>query len=449
MPTHQLFQLFVGIDVSKASHIAGFLSSSLLEKHKRFNVCPTLKFEQSRTGVDALLKRIKGYGPLSQCCVLLEQTGHYHRALEEALLEAGLAVYVVSIHQKKINGLDKTDKKDALRLANMLYSQVALGFQPPESTQRIERRLPPTPVAAELRPLVRLHYELTQSSIRIRNKLTAICDELFPEMTQILVDPNRTSALLLRERFPTPKLLVGASLPELQTIRQGGKRPGDKQLLELQQLAASSIGVKETYRQAGLVTEQTVWISSLRLINAHLAEIDAKIKELIDESREGQILQSIPGIGMLNAAFILAAIGNIRNFEKSSHLRRYFGWSPQDDQTGVSVNNSTLTKVGTRLMKRTIYLLTINAVKSEPWASLYQRLVERKCSYDPRLQKYRGKGKVIGRVAGQITTMVYAFLKRDASIVDATPTGEPLPEPELYDPAIHQAHRHHQVARSA
>lgn len=443
------YQLFVGIDVSKASHTAGFLSSSLLEKHKRFSDCPYFKFEQSRTGIDALLKRIKSYCPLEECCVLMEQTGHYHRALQEALQEAGLTVYVVAIHQKKANGLDKTDRKDALRLANMLYSQICLGFQPAESTQRIERRLPPTAVAAELRALVRLHHELSQSSVRIRNKLTAINDELFPELCQILADPNRDGALLLRERFPTPGLLASAQLSELQEIRQGRKRPGDQQLLELQELAAKSIGVKDPYRQAGLVIEQRIWIKLLREVNASLVEIDEKIKELIEESREGKILTSIPGIGTMHAAFILASIGNIRNFEKSSHLRRYFGWSPQDDQTGVSFDNSTLTKVGTRLMKKTMYLLTINAIRSEPWASLYLRLVERKCSYDPRLEKYRGKGRVIGRIAGQITTMVYAFLKRDANLVDSLPEGSPLPEPMLYDPAVHQADRHHQVAQSA
>src|SRR5437879_5534548 len=98
-------RLFVGIDVAKTSHIAGFLSSSLMARHKRFTLCPTLKFEQSRTGVDALLKRIKAYGPLSRCCVLLEQTGHYHRALEETLQAEGITVYLIAVHQKKANGL--------------------------------------------------------------------------------------------------------------------------------------------------------------------------------------------------------------------------------------------------------------------------------------------------------------------------------------------------------
>ncbi len=55
--------------------------------------------------------------PLEQCSVIIEQTGHYHKPLEQYLLELDLSVYVMHV-QRRPTGLLKTDKRDALGLAN-------------------------------------------------------------------------------------------------------------------------------------------------------------------------------------------------------------------------------------------------------------------------------------------------------------------------------------------
>lgn len=75
------------------------------------------------------------------------------------------------------------------------------------------------------------------------------------------------------------------------------------------------------------------------------------------------------------------------------------------------------------------------------WAKLYQRLVPIKCAYDERTRSYKGKGKVIGRIAGQMISLIYGLLKQDAECLAKLPPGIPLPEPILYDAANHQAHR--------
>ncbi len=75
------------------------------------------------------------------------------------------------------------------------------------------------------------------------------------------------------------------------------------------------------------------------------------------------------------------------------------------------------------------------------WAELYERLVPRKCNYDEKRQTYRGKIKVIGRVAGQMIGMIYALLKQDAERVSQVHEGETPPDPILYDREIHRRHR--------
>src|SRR5437588_7054344 len=110
--------LYIGVDIGKFFHVAGFLSNTLLRRHERFEACPALKFDQSREGFRLLLDRIRSYVPLEQCYVLLEHTGHYHKALEQYLLELDIPVFVIHV-QERPPGLLKSDKRDALHLANL------------------------------------------------------------------------------------------------------------------------------------------------------------------------------------------------------------------------------------------------------------------------------------------------------------------------------------------
>src|SRR5258708_26604660 len=107
----------------------------------------------------------------------------------------------------------------------------------------------------------------------------------------------------------------------------------------------------------------------------------------VECSREGQILISI-GIGPISVATIIAAIGNIANFSKTSELQSYFGWAPVEDQTGISRDRASLTPRGSRLMKRTICLTVWQVLghHNSEWARLYERLVPRMCRYDKRTQ---------------------------------------------------------------
>src|SRR5690348_2279851 len=191
--------------VGKQRHLAGFVSTTLLTRHAHFEGCPALAFEQSREGFRSLVDRIASYVPIEQCFVLLEQTGHYHKALVEYLLDLDISVYVIHV-QERPKGMMKTDKRDALSLANHLYNLLEKGIQVQDKAQLARRAFPPTEAAAMLRGLVRHRYELSHECTQRRNKLIALYDELFPEFTRVFKDPNGPSALAFREKFPTPQV---------------------------------------------------------------------------------------------------------------------------------------------------------------------------------------------------------------------------------------------------
>ncbi len=62
--------LYVGVDIGKLVHVAGFVSPTLLSRHQRFEHCPALSFENSREGFRALVDRIRTYVPLTQVYVV-------------------------------------------------------------------------------------------------------------------------------------------------------------------------------------------------------------------------------------------------------------------------------------------------------------------------------------------------------------------------------------------
>ena len=422
--------LYLGIDVGKNTHVAALLSSDLLVKHKKYDSCPVQKIENSRAGFTALLTIICKQSSPDECRVLLEHTGHYGFALEQFLQENGICTY--RMLARKRYATNKTDTHDARALAVLLYNQIELAIPLVNESERVHPLVPASASARTLRGLVRHRYELQHEATQRKNKLTAIADELFPELTVIYKDPNTESALALRDQYPTPADVVRAEIEDVCATRKR-TQPSREQLLELQQLARQSIGTKDASRCISLVFEQQLLSAELRLFREHIARLDTMIEEIVSVSREGQILTSFTGIGTTQAGIILSNIGSIANYESIAKFRAYLGWSPRQSQTGTTYDSTSLNRAGNVLLKQTLYLIVLNAITYDPhWKALYDRLVKQKCAFDARTGKYKGKMKVIGRVAGQLAGVIYTLLRKDYDLLASVPPGTEPPAPTLY-----------------
>jgi hypothetical protein len=75
--------LYIGVDIGKAKHVAGFLSRTLLERHERFEACPALVFEHSREGFRAFVERMRSLAPLEHVFVLYVR---YNQGTKQGLL---------------------------------------------------------------------------------------------------------------------------------------------------------------------------------------------------------------------------------------------------------------------------------------------------------------------------------------------------------------------------
>lgn len=434
-PSTASTHLYIGIDIAKNAHVAAFMSEQLIAKHGKFTKCPVVAFDNSRVGFEKLASHIALYGKPEACTVLVENTGHYGRALQQYLLEMQLEIYVMHVTARPQTH-QKTDRRDAQGLANLLYNHLEKQVDMGDRTKGMRALLPLCDIAMKVQGLAIRHAEVSVDIARRKNKLTAIIDEVFPELVQVYKDTNAPSALALREAYPLPQDVVTSSLDALCKTRPH-TRPSRAALKNLQDLARTSIGTKNELRQTSLLLEQAQLIAELQLLIEHKDELEEKMAVHLESSREYLILSSFPGVAIINAASLLAKIGNIRNFETPAKLRSFLGWSPEQAQTGISLDRVKLKKGGAQMGKHTMYLVVIGAIRVEPWKGLYDRLVLRKCSWDERRKVYRGKMKVIGRIAGQMIALMWTLLHEDAEIVDSIEPGQELPEPKVYDAEIH------------
>jgi transposase len=265
---------------------------------------------------------------------------------------------------------------------------------------------------------------------------------LFPELTRYLRKPNRPNALTLRTHWPTPALLAEASLADLRAVRRG-TNPSLKTLEALRVASLSSIGITNSARVETLCLEQRHLIAQLQLSESQLALVEEKIQALVESSREGQILLSLPAAGPVSAATLLAFIGNIRNFRSAATLRKFCGCAPLETQTGTSHDHAKINPAGGRLLRAEIFRMAARS-KLDPdsfWAKLSARLTPRLCVFNSKTHKLEGKSRVNGRIAGQMVGVIYALLRADADLVDSLEEQATLPPPKLYDPKIHSGEK--------
>jgi transposase len=428
--------IYVGVDIGKEGHYAGLISTPLLDHHKVYTRCPTFHFDNTREGFEKLLRNIKIHvSRLKNAHVLMERTGHYGAPLEQYLQEHGITLYRMQAGKRLSQ--EKSDRRDAQALGLKLYNQIERGAQVSDEKEKVHRIVPPSPAACTLHGLIKPHATLTKESVQRENQLTAINDELFPEFRQIFKKVNTLAALAIREKFPTPQDITRATLDELCAARHY-HYPSRDQLAHLQELAKSTIGTRDINRRRSLLVRQRQLIAEWRLTQLHIQQLETEITDILQSSREGQILLSFIGVGAITAAVLLATIGNIENFSTVGKLRLMLGWGIRHSQTGTTFDSSKRDRAGNKQARYIIYMAVMSMIDHDPaWKALYDSKVPDRCFYDASRGEYVGKSRVIGRIAGQFIGLVYRLLKKDHDLLASLPTGSDPPAPELYSVEKH------------
>jgi transposase len=155
----------------------------------------------------------------------------------------------------------------------------------------------------------------------------------------------------------------------------------------------------------GELVEQLLLLDELALLTQRLERLESEMTLVEGQCREGQILTSIPCIGAVPAAAIIASIGDIAKFARSSQLKSYFGWAPTLSQSGRSAGAARLSPRDSRLMKRAMYLAAWKAIQGvgSKWKRLYEKLIPHKCRCDEPLAVASAAAKSWGALHGLLS----------------------------------------------
>jgi len=83
-------------------------------------------------------------------------------------------------------------------------------------------------------------------------------------------------------------------------------------------------------------------------------------------SQQVDLLVSIKGIGERTAWSILAYIGDINFFSNSKQIASYAGLTPKIIQSGTSIDKSSLSKLGHKRLRKSLYMPALVAIRHNP-----------------------------------------------------------------------------------
>jgi len=343
--------LYVGIDVSSKSNVV-YLMLADGSKYSNFSVA------NSNDGSTQLVKRILSTmesKSLDTVLIGLEATSVYGDNLVYFLREdASLAsfnrkIYVLNPKQVKkfkdaYNDLPKNDYVDSYVIADCLRfgrinKEVYIGDYRYKALQN----------------LTRARYFAVCNLTKEKQRFMNVLFKKYSTMTQekVFSDTFSTTALAVYDEFESAETLAYMDLQELTAfiIEKGKNRFPDPDAVAkaIQKAARSSYRLPKTVNDS-VNQVLSISITSIKALEAQIKEFDKAISaemELLPN-----VLISIPGIGPVYSAGIMAEIGDINRFDNQAQLAKYAGLAWTQYQSGnFEAENTRLIKSGNRFLK--------------------------------------------------------------------------------------------------
>src|SRR4030043_772628 len=118
-------------------------------------------------------------------------------------------------------------------------------------------------------------------------------------------------------------------------------------------------------------------------LNQEIEKVRKQIAELIDrdpnQRQKKKLLLSIPGIGKITIAAILAELNNLERFNHVRELVAFIGLAPKEKISGSSIKGKPrLSKIGNGRLRKTLYMPALVSIQCNPVIILfYNRLKEK------------------------------------------------------------------------
>jgi len=317
--------VFVGVDWAEAHHDVCVVDEAGKVLGKR-------RVQDGVEGVRQIHQLLASYAQHPQEVVVGIETDR--GLLVGALLATGYQVYAVNplsasrYRERHVTSRAKSDPGDAKVLADLVRTDRHNHRQVAGDSE----------LAQAVKVLARGHQDLVWSRQRFVNRLRNTLREFYPAALEAFKELDSGEALALLERAPTPwqgRQLSQAKI--VSTLRRAGRqRILEERATQIQaalrseQLEApASVG-----RAYGLVVKSTVDV--LRSMDQELALIEAELAQSFEGHPDAEIYRSLPGLGVVLSARVLAEFGDDPNrFDHPKSRKAYAGTAPITKASGT------------------------------------------------------------------------------------------------------------------
>jgi transposase len=362
--------LFVGVDLALDKNVTVVLDAGARQLDR-------FAFPHDREGYDDFRQRLADVCARHQASGVLigmEPTNYYWKLLSSYLERHDLAYRLVNPYtvKKRREGdhLDRSrdDPRDAFTIADLLRTGKFT------ETQRLHG------LYAELRNLV-AHYARLQGDIgRQKTLLRTAVGQLFPELKQVFQDFSGHTARAMLCYHASAHQVAGLSLADfIAGVRADfqGTRLHLAKLRHAHRLATSSIGLQEETHALQLMTR--LHLEYLAGLQGQLQQVEQTLVATFLALPEAPYLLSIPGLGLMTAAIILAEIGDPRRYRNGRQLIKLAGTQPAPNTSGRKTRSATpMSGQGRPRLRTALYFACLRLVqRDEAFARTYQRLQQR------------------------------------------------------------------------
>lgn len=336
----------LSLDVSKESSVAAAYLSFDQPMGQPFPVTHT------RQGLGVLLEKLMRMEQLTgkKPDVILESTGNYSKPITRNLQEAGYQVIVLNpleTHEQKRRSLRKikTDIVDSKRIVKLYYLEN-------RSPQRLIN-----PDIAELRNFCRLYDGLNIQHIESQLRFQSILDQLFPHYSHVFGRLIGDSSLKVISAFPTPELALAASREEIfKCLNTKFQRKNWAEDIYQKLMAAAEASLPYNVAKQSNVRILREYVPVLMTQKKMLTDVRALVVAAAKEFTAFTLLKSIPGVGDLTAAVILAEIEDISLFPTARHLVAYAGLDPSVFESGrFKATSNKISKRGSNYLRKALF----------------------------------------------------------------------------------------------
>ena len=389
--------IYVGIDIAKDKHDCHVFDSDGVVHYDNFS------FPNSKDGFEKFLALVTDLAKKQRdkLKVGLEDTGHYSSNLLEFLRANGLDVVrfnPLSVSRTRTSGTlrkTKNDKGDARYIAALLVA----------ATTKYSNI--PTQSIVALKSLTRARYRLVKEMQPLKNRFRRLLHLLFPEIQGFFTSHYGNTCLNLVAVLPGAQPIAACDIRKLTALLKSFSKGklGRVKAEKLKDIAKNSIASHNT----GSACELALMAERILFLEKQCGKLEDEITVIMNELNSPII--TIPGIGIVLGATILAEIGDIHAFATPAKLLAFAGAEPSTYQSGkFTAAKTPMVKRGSRYLRNALFLATSSCF-------LHNALIR------DYVKKKRAEGKhhyiAMSHGMKKITRIVFAILTKNIPYSDA------------------------------